>query len=834
MKLSTEIKNFRKIEPFSFDNKKPKKQNLFFNLKMRNINAKNNNNNNSKLNKTVNEFQKIKNQKNIMLTNNSCNDDSIKILEKELCSINSEKNINDMVKVFEVFQEELINQLGEKYNDLNINKIMKNNFEIIVKYMLNLFSNLNNKFKSYISLLKNKINDNTKKEKDKNNIINNYTNNNNNIIILEENIQKYIMNQEENIVNLINNLSSIIKKFNNEYKLVLINIENNLESFNNKLNEIKYKFISLNKNNAITFNYNINSKNLNLIEINNDIEKIYLTNINLNKEIKSLDNNHKLFFKEAKEIFNNLRISHKIKLKKFQKIFDYMHIGEMRKKKQKSELKYLKLNLNKMNNIRTRNLNNTFNNYLNATSNSLNKNNLNLNLNNSENSCNINNQNNSFNTSNNNIEIYFISQLMLEFFDKLKILQKAIINKEPNIINKKKEFEKYKKEIIKYLKKLMDKNKTIKIRLNIIHEIVYNIISNKKEEQNKIKENNIFKNIINKFMNLIYNFSEEEEEKNNNKEEIKEDNINIIEEKINKFFTNIKNEIIELKKSNEKLNNEILQNNNNIISKNIISKKSLIFNSEKDLSLSFRDKNNINEINNKKNSIEEEDSNKNNITGSFKNSENFENLNINEEIINLQMNLQNRIKYLEEELFEEKNKNLNFFIELKPENNDDINNKYSNLIKLYKEQLDKNKILEEKYILDITNINKNLIKYFQNVNNNINNNNESLNFDYSNFNLNLSLTKAELKELKNKLIQKEEKINELKQKIGTQILIQKEKLYKPLRQGLELLITEINLNDKIKEILKELLNIGLYTKEEILKIFEYKDKNMNIIGLFKF
>ena len=42
---------------------------------------------------------------------------------------------------------------------------MKNNFEIIVKYMLNLFSNLNNKFKSYISLLKNIINDNTKKKK---------------------------------------------------------------------------------------------------------------------------------------------------------------------------------------------------------------------------------------------------------------------------------------------------------------------------------------------------------------------------------------------------------------------------------------------------------------------------------------------------------------------------------------------------------------------------------------------------------------------------------------------------------------------------------------------
>ena len=219
-------------------------------------------------------------------------------------------------------------------------------------------------------------------------------------------------------------------------------------------------------------------------------------------------------------------------------------------------------------------------------------------------------------------------------------------------------------------------------------------------------------------------------------------------------------------------------------------------------------------------------------------------MNINKEIINLQINLQNRIKYLEKEIETEKNKNLKFFMELNSGNDNNINNQYSNLVKLYKDELEKNKILKEKYILEIEDINNNLIKYYKNMdnnddiintseNNNINNNDGNLNYNYSNFSLNLSLTKAEIKELKNKLNEKEEKINELQQKIENQTLIRKEKIYNPLRKALELLITEINLNDKIKEILKGILFICQYTNEEIVKIFEYKEKNMNIIGLFK-
>ena len=830
------VKKLTCINPYSYIDKyqknknQMKSRNLSFNSskkisKDKNIkNMKLIDNDNSVLNKTTTIFRK-QNLFNKILSSETNIDNIIKCLEKESILMNSEKYINDIVKMFEIFQEELIIQLENKYNDLKINKIIKNNFEIVIKYIINFFSVYRNKYTECINLIKTKLNCITKREKINKSIINNYTNNNNNIIIFEENIKKYFLNQEENIVNLINSLSSTIKAFNSKYKLILINIENNLDSFNNKLIEIKNKLNIINRNNSKTFNYNIKTKNLNYDEINIDIEKIYLTNINLNKEIKSLDKEHKLFLVEAKDIFNNLRINHKIKIKKYQKFFDSINNAKKNKEKiepkNKSELKYLKINLSKLK--RTRNIK----------------------LNNSQNSSN--NNNNSFNTTStlqnkklnynsiykseeNNIEIYYISQLMLEFFDKLKILQKAIINKEPNVNILKKEFEKYKKEIIKYLKNLKNKTK-------VTYTIKYHIIkvNNICIKSNIKPQNKLYEDIINKFLDYIYLYLNKKEKRI---KEINKENINEIDAIINKYFDKVKKDIETLKETNDKLNIELNKLNN--IQKNIISKKSLIFDSGKDLILSFRDKNIINDLNNKINSIEEEDSNnKNNMTGAFKKDEN---LNINEDIINLQINLQNKIKYLEKEVETEKNRNIALLKELKL---NDKNLQYSNFIKLYEDELANKKILEEKYMSELVDINNNLKKYFQKINNeeniinsieenNIeNNNNEYLGHLNFNYNLNMSLSKAEIKELNNKIKENEEKINELKQKIKNQDLILKEKIYKPLRNEIESLITEIKLDNKIKDILYKLLKICLYSDEEIEKIFEYKNKNMNILGLYK-
>ena len=830
------VKKLTCINPYSYIDKyqknknQMKSRNLSFNSskkisKDKNIkNMKLIDNDNSVLNKTTTIFRK-QNLFNKILSSETNIDNIIKCLEKELILMNYEKYINDIVKMFEIFQEELIIQLENKYNDLKINKIIKNNFEIVIKYIINFFSIYRNKYTECINLIKTKLNCITKREKINKSIINNYTNNNNNIIIFEENIKKYFLNQEENIVNLINSLSSTIKAFNSKYKLILINIENNLDSFNNKLIEIKNKLNIINRNNSKTFNYNIKTKNLNYDEINIDIEKIYLTNINLNKEIKSLDKEHKLFLVEAKDIFNNLRINHKIKIKKYQKFFDSINNAKKNKEKiepkNKSELKYLKINLSKLK--RTRNIK----------------------LNNSQNSSN--NNNNSFNTTStlqnkklnynsiykseeNNIEVYYISQLMLEFFDKLKILQKAIINKEPNVNILKKEFEKYKKEIIKYLKNLKNKTK-------VTYTIKYHIIkvNNICIKSNIKPQNKLYEDIINKFLDYIYLYLNKKEKRI---KEINKENINEIDAIINKYFDKVKKDIETLKETNDKLNIELNKLNN--IQKNIISKKSLIFDSGKDLILSFRDKNIINDLNNKINSIEEEDSNnKNNMTGAFKKDEN---LNINEDIINLQINLQNKIKYLEKEVETEKNRNIALLKELKL---NDKNLQYSNFIKLYEDELANKKILEEKYMSELVDINNNLKKYFQKINNeeniinsieenNIeNNNNEYLGHLNFNYNLNMSLSKAEIKELNNKIKENEEKINELKQKIKNQDLILKEKIYKPLRNEIESLITEIKLDNKIKDILYKLLKICLYSDEEIEKIFEYKNKNMNILGLYK-
>ena len=98
----------------------------------------------------------------------------------------------------------------------------------------------------------------------------------------------------------------------------------------------------------------------------------------------------------------------------------------------------------------------------------------------------------------------------------------------------------------------------------------------------------------------------------------------------------------------------------------------------------------------------------------------------------------------------------------------------------------------------------------------------------------LNSIKAEIKELNSKIEEKDEKIKWLSQNLEKQTSSLKDKLYLPLRNGLELLIMEIDLNNKIKDILRNLLNISLYNNEEIEKIFKFKEKKKNIVGIFKF
>ena len=1155
MEKKPKMKNLIRLNPFSLDKIKKIKKNPII-IKKKNIElnklSKNNQRNNQAektfLNNTLNNFRKSNsfitkdniNKKELYLSNNKIYDNLKDSMEKDLKFINSNQHINNINKMLEIFQNELIYQLGEKYNHNEINNIFQKNFGNIIKYLSNSFKQYEKKCSNFKSNLNKIINNLKIKEKDnstdkkklnysKNSrqIINNYTHNNNNIIIFDENKKKHFLNEEENIVNLINNLSSNIRICNKKNKISLINIANLIDFSNNKLIEIKKKLESINDN--IFSKYNIDFKYLNEIK---EINNLYLVNINIITEIKLLDDNQKIFFDEAKEIFNNLKINHKIKIKEYQKLFEsiqniqskskskekplncyytfnnlyknkkfYDYNKEKREKSlpneiktNKNELKYLKLNIN---NNRTRNLDNI----LNETNSLYNNRNYSYNLTNSFNNSNA----NSFNTTNNIFSIklkeednnkfnnclinnnkfkiensnrlYYLAEKIMIFFNKMNNLQLSIINKKPNVNQQKRDFEVFKKRLIECTKNIIEKkankssndiyednkfsqnkNNLFKFDINklqLIFNDKFNIKSTKDNKQNKnenkekeilnlvdknkelteeikkIKEknnnliidkneNNKLKNVVVHILDLIKTKIKESENLNIHQKELKEildlfykkkenenndDYLDI--ELINKIINNYEiyfNELIYnfeiLKKEKEKLMKEsqdnlleaekykesldkALSNKNNEKEKiddkiniiedeknnNVKSKISLIIDQDGELSFkgeSFKLKSNIN--------INEDESNKfisplldNNTTGSFPNNNNYninrlnnnniskssndikiinsnknesyeenkiflkdknngiinednnennnDNLNINKELLKYQNNLKNKIKALEEEVETLKNKNLNFFLEIKNElcdfNEEKISlSKYINLIKLYEKEQETNKKLEKNYISSIEKINNNLLNYFKkmncefeidsnekniitnsqenkktdNIKNDLNkyvlNKTNNLHFDYSNLfkaksilkmNENnedknekiennikdlkikniieennslkknekllleqLNIIKAEIKELNLKIEKKEEKIKRLNQDLERQILLQKDKLYIPLRNGLEKLITEINLTDKIKDLLRDLLNISLYNNEEIEKIFKYKEKKKNIIGIIKF
>ena len=1156
MKQKQKMENIMKLKHFSLDKIKNTKKKP---IKIKNASPKLNilqkytniKNEQSFLNKTLNNFGKsnsfiCKDNNAYKKHSNIIYEDILESLEKELKNINANEYINKIIKIIKKYKNEFCYLIEQKRNKNEIKNILSNNYENIIKYSSNYFFIYKNKCSNFLFSLKNtiknlimnpnrdnylhnNISNNFKASENTENsrqIINNYTHNNNNIIIFDENKKKHFLNEEENIVNLINNLSSNIRVSNKKYKSSLISIANLIDFSNNKLIEIKNKIESMNHN-----------------DISKEIDKIYLTNINIITEVKLLDDNQKIFFDQAKDIFNNLKINHKIKIKEFQKLFDSIqniqsnkrndniNIKEKEKEKQNyincfytsnnlslnkkntkkslytnknkemrgkslpneiksniNELKYFKINVNNINN-RTRNISNLV---LNETCPIYNKRNLSYNMTNSFNGSNINtnSNDNSFNNTcilqnnifsikddnnslminkkcpNNNLnDILYLAENIMEFVNKMNDLQKSIVNKMPNISIKKRDFEIYKKQLIQYTTNIISQknltkkensdiseflnkntinennlnNNSLNIKNNkykldelkimntekfiMINSINANNIKNNSQQEiisalsikNKElneeiiemkEENNILKANISKFFNLInnnilkqtenynlnqkelkekinlfFNKSKDNEEKNNFNTDIVKKIIKELEQYLNALLIYVKNingkkeKIIEISKDslleeeeikpsiNDKINNinniEDEKNKNNKISLRIDTEGELSFKGESfkinnnfqnneeennknvsslldnnDSTGSFANfNNNINKIGNInskpinekkninkycnnvicKNTSSQKEINENIIKKNPEDENNNNYLNVNKELLKYQNNLKNRIKNLEEELEIQKNKNINFFVEIKNElcdfNEEKISlSKYTNLMKFYEKEQETNKILEKKYISTIEKINNNLLNYFKKINceiaideniseniitssqenekiyqspqkneknakNSDKNKGNNLHFDYSsmvkaksilrmnddNYTNNkeikmknlmqennalkktekllleqLNTIKAEIKELNSKIEEKDEKIKWLNQNLEKQTSSLKDKLYLPLRNGLELLIMEIDLNNKIKDILRNLLNISLYNNEEIEKIFKFKEKKKNVVGVFKF
>ena len=687
MKSKTKIKNLVKLNPFSLDkinysNKKPvtiKNANINPKLKMQTRNKVFNENlDKTFFNKTLNNFRNTNlfitksnsQKKQLELFTNEIYDDIIIKVENQFKMINSDDYMQNLLKMFEIFQKELIYQIEGECDENKMKKILKSNFESIIKYFWNFFSFYENKCTNFIISLKKMIKDlisklncksnnniigNSQSQKS-NQIINNYTNNNNNnIIIFDENKKKHFFNEEENIVNLINNLSSNIRLCNKQYKSSFINIANLIDFSNTKLVELKNKLSSLYTNIVPKYKSNFDLKSLK--ESISDLDNLYSININLIEEVKLIDDNQKSFFQEAKGIFNNLKINHKIKIKEYQKLFEsiqniqtqndskskennincYYTINNLslwkknnnnklynyhkiKGKRGKSlpneikssinELKSFKLNLNINNKSRTRNLSNLLNetsaSYNNKSSHSYN--NMTNSFNNS--SPNVNITGNSFNTTSilqnkNNIfslkdesskinrsfmssnisnkkiknenDLLYLAEMVMEFLDKMNILQQSIIKKELNVNQQKKDFAKLKKQLVEYIQTIVN-NKEYNFDSKLIQNNVHNnniINRNSSSNSNKISDflynkiineksnNNISNNSKNNITNYYFQNEKLKAIHIDDYFIISTNNISLLEQK-NKELTI---EIEKLKENNKKINEE--KNKNEELKKNI-------------------------------------------------------------------------------------------------------------------------------------------------------------------------------------------------------------------------------------------------------------------------
>jgi len=698
MKSKTKIKNLVKLNPFSLDkinysNKKP------VTIKNTNINPKlnfqtrnkffNENLDKAFFNKTLNNFRNTNlfltksnsQKKKLDLSINEIYDEIIRKVENQYKMINSDEYIQKLLKMFEIFQKELIYQIEGECDGNKMKKILKSNFESIIQYFLNFFSFYEKKCTNFIISLKKMIKDLISKlscksnnnignnqSENSNQIINNYTNNNNNnIIIFDENKKKHFFNEEENIVNLINNLSSNIRLCNKQYKSSFINIANLIDFSNTKLVELKNKLSSFSTSIVPKYKSNFDLKNIK--DSISDIDNLYSININLIEEVKLIDDNQKSFFQEAKGIFNNLKINHKIKIKEYQKLFEsiqniqtqndskskennincYYTINNLslwkkgnnkksynyhsnKGKRGKSlpseikssinELKSFKLNLNINNKSRTRNLsnllnetsvsynsksNNSYNNNnttnsfnnrspnVNITGNSFNKTSILQNKNNifslKDESCRINGSFMSCNISNKKIknenDLLYLAEMVMEFLDKMNILQQSIIKKELNVSQQKKDFTKFKKQLVEYIQSIVNNkdysndnkfiqnyahnntiNRNSNSNNNKISDFLYNNIINEKQN------NNILNNNKNNVTNYFFMNEKLKEIHNDDYFIISTNNISILEQKNKELII----EIEKLKENNKKIieekkEKEILKN---YINKFIVSVNNFI------------------------------------------------------------------------------------------------------------------------------------------------------------------------------------------------------------------------------------------------------------------
>ena len=568
-------RNISDINKFLIDNDENKDYNYNLNLIKtelnQNINTspkinKNNNKSNSKYiqanNSSVKNKSPIKNKR----IYNKNNIEIIKYLEEELGSLDSEKHIKNAIKIIESFQNELIGQLEQEYDENSIKEILQNNFQKIINLLIKYFTLYDNKCANCIDNLKKML-----KTVSSIDNVNNYNNSlinsdgkisnksykNNYMPVFNEEKKKEFLNGEEIIVGLINSLSGGIKNCNKNYRTTVINMAKLIEESNNSLIEIKTKLDNLNtKINTKISNEIQYKKNLSLSVVNiiTDIQNLYSMNCTIIEDVKLIDVNQTSFYEEAKEIFNHLKINHNKKLKEYHMFFE--------------SISHMQTNANSLTEIKKRG--NSFSgNRINFEKNSNNTENI-LVKNNSSKRMNIKNNNKDYNENNyKNINLISFAEQTIDLFNKMKNLQESIVKRIEGTNQMKIDFEKDKRKLIKLANYII--NNKINSSENKINLIKQRKDNDTKKILNYEIQTEYFEIIAEmRLDNKTFEISQMQMKYNTLLEEInkKSQEINKLQDKIN----NIQLENNELKRSeNNKFSNNINFDEINKINDEIIS-----------------------------------------------------------------------------------------------------------------------------------------------------------------------------------------------------------------------------------------------------------------------
>jgi len=481
--------------------------------------------------------------------NNKLPTEILEYIEEKSKNLNSNLFMQNITKTLETFQAEIVIDLEKDYFTRSLKEIIKNKFDIINQFLQKNLNLYESKYKEYISFIINLYDLVTPNNSFKiiNNINKRYLNN----YIFNLDLKSKLLKEEENIIKLINELSTYIKTYNMNFKSEMKCINKLIEEIEGSIeNKLETEFIKR-------------------TNIKNDIIKI----------IKDMSNSHYLFYNNSKDIFHQLKISNSNKFKFYNSIFNsqFTELSDENSLRPNISISY------QNSNIKKRNLSKgIFNNG--SKLNILSPNKSEKNTKKIKTIYNQDNDHNNkiVNKNNENITPSFINfaYKVNEFLKLIDDLQESILHKKDNITQMKIEFSKSKSKLAKYCNNIIENKNDEYINNNIfyIKHISDFILLPKYDKNsiiNKVQEEEKYKNEYNK---LLEEMSKQTQiildSKSKLTEKIYENNE--LKAKIKKFEEEKQNYENKLQNENNlDINKEIIKNeeNSSLANKNEIINK---------------------------------------------------------------------------------------------------------------------------------------------------------------------------------------------------------------------------------------------------------------------